>query len=414
MKASVSVQQIPSRFKPDAKKGREARALRFLLGKDGLPSAAQMDQYRALLMQGDPLDEAVANWAAEVGFARSRALLDQALEQGIEAVTEAPEFLKDLFAHIDSEPLWLDRSLLLCGQRAVCRTGDLGVLVMRDVALMGGYGNAAINKPLMFTGSLADSAARRTSETRAFAIDATRPGAMDRDGKGFKTTVRVRFLHALLRQRIRRHPDWRDEEWGLPINQGDMLATNLAFSVLYITGMRALGIRYSSRERAGILHLWRYIGYLMGIDERVLVTSEREGLRILYTVLISQPEADEDTRQLALALMNEPYESAGSSQAEQLWAEMKVRMHNGVSHFFLGNRSYRNLGLPEDRRWSWVPLAVIPAVTALETVRQLMPFGNQVFTRLGTAWRDHSIKRALAGQAAAYKPVDFLTRQRHG
>lgn len=403
---------LPSRFRPNPQKQGEAWRFRLLLGKKGLPTEAQIREYGELLMQGDPLDEAVAAWAAEVGFAKSRALLDKALEEGIAAVPEAPAFVKDLFAHIDAEPLWLDRELLELGQRAVCRTGVVGTLIMRDAALMGGYGNSAINKPLVFTGALADGAARRTSETRAFAVDATKPGALNRFGKGFKTTVRVRFLHAMLRHRIRQHPDWSDQDWGIPINQGDMLATNLAFSVAFMTGMKVLGFRFSKAEREGIIHLWRYIGYLMGIDERILVTNEKEGLRILYTVLISQPDADEDTRKLALALMNEPFEISGDGRLARLWAEAQVRMHNGISHFFLGNDSYRNLGLPEGRRWTWVPLAIFPVVATAETVRQLMPFGNELFERAGRTWRNRWIKSLLEGQAAAYKPVETLARDR--
>ena len=402
---------IPSRFKPNPKK-KEAWRFRLLLGKRGLPTAEQMQSFGELLMQGDPLDDDLANWAQDVGFMQARALLDKALDEGIDHVPEAPEFLKDLFAHIDSEPEWLDRELLELGQQATCRTGIVGTLIMRDVALMGGYGNSAINKPLVFTGALADGAARRTSETRAFAVEATRPGSLGRFGKGFKTTIRVRFLHAVLRRRIRSHPDWRDEEWGVPINQGDMLATNLAFSVVYLTGMRALGFRYRRREREGIIHLWRYLGYLMGIDERILVTNEKDGLRIIYTLLISQPAADEDTQTLARALMNEPYETMDTGRFARLQAEAQLRMHNGISHFFLGSAPYRNLGLPENRRWTWVPLVIFPMVTVAETVRQLMPNGNQVFAKVGVAWRDNWIKRSLKHQAAAYKPMETLARDR--
>jgi len=203
-------QHIPTRFKPNPKK-KEAWRFRLLLGKKGLPTAEQIQSFGELLMQGDPLDDDLANWALDVGFMQARALLDKALDEGIDHVPEAPEFLKDLFAHIDSEPEWLDRELLELGQQATCRTGIVGTLIMRDVALMGGYGNSAINKPLVFTGALADGAARRTSETRAFAVEATRPSSLGRFGKGFKTTIRVRFLHAVLRRRIRSHPDWRDE-----------------------------------------------------------------------------------------------------------------------------------------------------------------------------------------------------------
>lgn len=402
----------PSRFRPDPRRGGPAARFRWLLGKKGLPTPGQIDRFGDLLMQGDPLDAAVAAWAHDVGFAASRAMVDQALDKGIAAVPEAPPFLRDLFRQIDSEPTWLDRQLLEDGQRAICRTGVVGSLIMRDVALMGGYGNAAINKPLVFTGALAEGAGRRTSETRAFAVDATWPGAMERFGQGFKTTVRVRFLHALLRHRIQHHPDWRSADWGIPINQADMLATNLAFSLAFMTGMRVLGFRFSARERAGILHLWRYIGFLMGIDERILVTSEAEGMRILYTVLISQPDADADTRKLALALMNEPYEHAGDGWLSRLFAEAQVRMHNGVSHFFLGSDAYRNLGLPEHRRWTWVPLALFPVVTAAETARQLLPFGNRLFVEVGGRWRRRWISSLLRGRQAGYQPVAELARDR--
>jgi len=191
-----------------------------------------------------------------------------------------------------------------------------------------------------------------------------------------------------------------------------MLATNLAFSVVYLTGMRALGFRYRRREREGIIHLWRYLGYLMGIDERILVTNEKDGLRIIYTLLISQPAADEDTQTLARALMNEPYETMGTGRFAKLQAEAQLRMHNGISHFFLGSAPYRNLGLPENRRWTWVPLVIFPMVTMAETVRQLMPNGNQFFAKVGVAWRDNWIKRSLKHQAAAYKPVETLARDR--
>jgi len=87
-------------------------------------------------------------------------------------------------------------------------------------------------------------------------------------------------------------------------------------------------------------------------------------------------------------------------------------MHNGISHFFLGRAPYRNLGLPENRRWTWVPLVIFPIVTVAETVRQLMPYGNQVFAKLGVAWRENWIKSLLRHQSAAYRPVETLARDR--
>lgn len=400
---------LPTRFQPDHRR-QDAARFRLLLGKKHLPSDGQIERFGQLLMQGDPLDAEVAAWGNEVGFALSRAMIDKALDEGIEAVPDAPDFVKRLFAHLDSEPTWLDRRRLERGQKAISRTGAVGTLIMRDVALMGGYSNAAINKPLVFTGSLTQGTARRNSETIAFSLEATRPGSLHRFSNGFKTTIRVRFLHALLRHKIQNHPHWKTEEWGVPINQGDMLATNLAFSVGFMAGMRVLGFRFSAAERDGIIHLWRYLGYLMGIDERSLVTNEKEGQRLLYIMLMSQPAPDEDTRQLAWALMNEPHERAPDTPIGRLKAEASMRMHNGVSRFFLGKASYQNLGLPMDRQWPWVPLAVMPAIATAETVRQILPGGNAMFLKAGMAWRKRWLHHVLAGKTADFKPVENLTR----
>lgn len=406
-------EHLPRRFQIKTTPPADARKLSWLLGKKRLPTPAQYEAYRHLLMQGDPLADELAAWVAEAGFAHGRRLLDQALEHGIDTVPDAPLELRRFFTHVEAQPLWLDWELLELGQRTIRRGGPIGSLIMRDVALMGGYGNAAINKPLVFTGALADGAYRRTSETRAFAVDAARPGALAHGHSGFKTTVRVRFLHGLLRQRIRSHADWRDDEWGVPINQGDMLATNLAFSMVYLIGMRSLGFRYSRREREGVLHLWRYIGYLMGIDERILVSSETEGLRVLYTVLMTQPAPDDDTRALAHALMNEPYEARPDGSRIARWrAETHVRMHNGVSHLFLGSEAYRQLGLPDDRRWTWFPLLLIPVISGAETVRQVLPFGSRLFAKVGGAWIDRWLAKLLQNKPAEYKPVATLARDR--
>ena len=34
-----------------------------------------------------------------------------------------------------------------------------------------------------------------------------------------RTTVRVRFVHAMVRRHVGAMPDWRMEQWGLPVNQ---------------------------------------------------------------------------------------------------------------------------------------------------------------------------------------------------
>jgi len=382
------------------------------LGRKGLPTEAQIRRFGELLLKGDALADALAEHFGAVGFARARADLDRALHEGIEAVPGAPAPLRELVAQCETDPFWLDRDLLEEGARACRRTGPFGVLIMRDVALMGGYGNAAINKPLTFTGALTEGAARRTVETASFWIDVTRERGLEKGGVGFQSAVKVRMMHGLLRRRIAAHPQWRTDLWGVPINQADMIATNLAFSLIFLHGLRCMGVQFTRRERAGILHLWRYVGYLMGIDERYLASDEKEGFRLLYLSLLTQPDADEDTRALSRALMNEPYDMAGGTRWGDALAEVMLRCHNGMTHVALGDRAYANLGLPVDRRFSWYPFAVAPAIFGTELLRLAVPGGTTLYTWVGGRMQEVVRLRNLRRKPPEFKPVETLARDR--
>ena len=77
----------------------------------------------------------------------------------------------------------------------------------------------------------------------------------------------VRFLHAKVRRRIsqRTAEPWDAEVFGVPINQEDLAATLLAFSINVIHGIeKTLGRPLSDAEQEDYLHLWRLIGWLMG------------------------------------------------------------------------------------------------------------------------------------------------------
>lgn len=403
-------QQLPQRFVWRQRESAEARRFRRLAGHFPPPDEAYIERCRQLLMAGDPVADELADWFDAVGWAQGHQQLNLALSQGLSALPEAPPPLAAMMHAVETTPLWLDRDLVETGARAMRRVGPLGSLALRDVALMGGYGNAAINKPLMFTGALAGGAARRATETRSFWVDVTRAGGLARDGSGFRSAIHVRMMHGVLRRRIARQPGWRSEDWGVPINQGDMLATNLAFSLVFMTVLGVMGFRFSRRERAGILHLWRYVGYLMGIDERILVTTEAEGRRYLYGVLMSQPAPDEDTRALALALMNEPLDQIGRSGWRGWWAEAHVRAHNGVSRLFLGKRGYTALGLPGDRCWPWFPLLLAPPVLATEAARRCVPGFDARLTAWAGDLQVSWLAARLRDQPAQYRPVETLRR----
>jgi|Transcript_17122 hypothetical protein len=111
-----------------------------------------------------------------------------------------------------------------------------------------------------------------TNETQPAA--ALRPG-----GIGWEAALRVRVLHAKVRRSLLQSGKWDTKKNGVPINQEDMAATLLAFSVNVLLGIELIaGKPLPDNEQRDYLALWRYIGWLLGVD-----TPESDDLAIFTT-----------------------------------------------------------------------------------------------------------------------------------
>jgi hypothetical protein len=90
-----------------------------------------------------------------------------------------------------------------------------------------------------------------------------RPG-----GSGWEAALRVRVLHAKVRRSLLKSKKrWDIDKNGIPINQEDMAATLLAFSVNVLVGIEIIsGQPLCESEQRDYLALWRYLGWLLGVD----------------------------------------------------------------------------------------------------------------------------------------------------
>lgn len=55
-----------------------------------------------------------------------------------------------------------------------------------------------------------------------------------------------------------------------PATQTDMVLTQWAFFGLLVTRAHQLGLTYTKEEEEGLVHFWRAVGYLMGIEDRLV------------------------------------------------------------------------------------------------------------------------------------------------
>ncbi|RRN77630.1 DUF2236 domain-containing protein, partial [Pseudoxanthomonas sp. SGD-10] len=271
------------------------------------PNLAEAQQFIPLLLEYDKTADAVIHEIYQKqGFPKGNQLINNYLNSDIDKDSDAPQSVKNLLKEVYTSPEWLNRDLLEVGSALCRRAGASSLIVLRDYCLMGGYESAAINKPLIFTGALKKGAVKRLAETLEFWVDITGAHALEKASIGFKSVVKTRLIHSFSRVNILEKTDWQTDRWGIPINQWDMLATNLGFSLVYLVGLRKIGFSPSEKEVEGLFHFWKYVGYLLGIPEAILPNNEKEAIRALYFWTMTQSSADEDSIALAHALTAEP------------------------------------------------------------------------------------------------------------
>lgn len=108
----------------------------------------------------------------------------------------------------------------------------------------------------------------------------------------FNNIVNVRFIHALVRKRIKNHPEWKGSF--IPVNQFALAGTLMFFCQTPIEMMKKRGIAVSPEECEACWQLWRYVGYLLGMNEDIIPETYEHGLRMKYHPLVLEKQRPTD------------------------------------------------------------------------------------------------------------------------
>nr|WP_314495129.1 oxygenase MpaB family protein [uncultured Chryseobacterium sp.] len=236
--------------------------------------------------------------------------IEHYIRNGVSENDDVPESVKKLFSQTQEVPHWLDDSLLRCGAELCMRSNIDSLISLRDYCLIGGYDYAYLNKPLIVTEALKKGAVKRLSETLDFWVNVTRYEALEIHKKGYEFAIKTRLIHSYARLSVKKHyKSWDTENWGEPINSWDMMATYIGFSLVFLHSLKKLGNTISDEEEKGHFHLWKYIGYLLGIPEELLPNDKKQATEYFYLWTSIQPPADEDSILLAHSLLNESLEN---------------------------------------------------------------------------------------------------------
>ena len=152
---------------------KRARAMsRRLLGFDLVPPEETVRAFAHGCYDADPVAEAFVD---EVYLGRSsnegRRMLDRAISEGVDAVADAPDSMRRLFAQAEQDPDWLDPDRVQIGAKVFRRLGPAAFSFAGAGTLLA-YTESSIVKPLALTGAYAgDTALNRFMETARFWIE---------------------------------------------------------------------------------------------------------------------------------------------------------------------------------------------------------------------------------------------------
>lgn len=185
---------------------------------------------------------------------------------------------------------------------------------------------------------ITDEVGQRLMETALFLLDTFRPGTFLEKNETMLTLAKVRLIHAFSRFFVQKYAkDW-DSSWGTPINQEDLIGTNLAFSMLVIRGLDKLGKYPGLETYEAILYYWKIVGRYLGLEVACWPETSKEAFELERLIRKRHLRQSEAGLTLTKSLMRYYQESFQDATMTASLARMIA--------FFVGKDATEALNLP--------------------------------------------------------------------
>ncbi|MEO8103434.1 MAG: oxygenase MpaB family protein [Betaproteobacteria bacterium] len=213
-------------------------------------------------------------------------------------------------------PAWADRAKIARAEELFMDYGALSVTMLFCSSLPECYVIPDLAAVLHVTGQLEKHTEYRVRMTGAMIFPVMMKGGLtDPDGGGIAQILKVRLIHATIRNLILRgspadalralgaHQNtegagvvpplpglraadnmhqalfahgWKTGEEGLPCNQEELAYTLLTFSYVFLRSMRKLGLALTGADEEAYLHAWNVAGHVLGIDRALMPATMAE------------------------------------------------------------------------------------------------------------------------------------------
>jgi hypothetical protein len=223
----------------------------------------------------------------------------------LQAGTKTDPVLAQFWSDVNSVPDWVHWPQLERGQRVFHRyiLASITGFVLQGFVGENSAASGVVEVLTRTGGFEPKNLARRLKETFRWLIEVTSDlQSIQPGGNGHADTIRVRLLHAQVRRRVltlaeRKPGYYNSAKYGLPINTLDSVHSISTFCCSPMwSQLPKIGIQPTEDEIEDYVALFRYLGHLLGVPQRLFDTTSR-AKTIMHLMMEheSQPSATSQT-----------------------------------------------------------------------------------------------------------------------
>ena len=346
---------------PSADSGAADRVTSLVVPSDYVESyerARRVDPERARnyivhTMIADPVCDEMMVQLGEVPLRDADRFIRAAIENPDDpSLDDAPAGVHAFIEELETVPDWVDYDEFADGIRAFHRDSSACLVAMLGGVLVEGF-STTIAKSFFITGRLRDQGVRRLRQNNRHMIEILLPGGLETRGDGWRLSVRIRLVHAKVRQLFNDSDEWDSAAQGVPLSAAQVGYALTSFSARMLQHMKGLGASYDDTERDGFMAVWRYSGYLMGIPETILYHDYDDALELFRVGGLCEPDPGMESVVLANSLVNSAPVVAGITEPA---ARRKLAKYVFlVSRAMIGNPMADNLQYPPNHTFGVLP-----------------------------------------------------------
>ena len=262
------------------------------------------------------------------------------------ALKQAPVALRDFFREVDEPPEWLDFEAHRPARRAFHAYSTNVLMAFVAGVLVEGF-STLISKSFAMTGRVLtpSSARRRLMQNNRHLLEVFFPGGLEREGDGWKLSMRLRFVHARVRELLANSEIWDTDHLGTPISAAHLGFATSVFSARLLRHAALVGAVFNREEQESVMQVWRYAGHVMGVPAAILFTDRQHAELVIEIARLCEPSPDADAGTMANALIGAiPLVVGIEDAAEQ---QRVQRLAYRLSRALIGHRLADQLGFPK-------------------------------------------------------------------